>query len=178
LNALSNRAILAIACTACPLALSPLTATAQQFTVENRTFLLSERAGACVVAPVGDPAEAVVLDLDPPCAVPTWSVPPPASAGSPSDGVSVGSVGAAIAWRYPGAGNSIVVVVIGDDVPGHILASEAGPVPPGCGGSVQALLLKGGELRAGTKRGQVGLVCPGGGLDERTFWMLAYPSPP
>ncbi|MEJ2328202.1 MAG: hypothetical protein P8Y25_15980 [Chromatiaceae bacterium] len=150
------------------------------FSVAGRDMTLVAYNNQCAVLPKGENADQVLLDLEPPCYVLMWSAAPPEADTNFSDGIPVGTVGEVMAWRYPGAGDIVVTAIIGDAVPEHLQGSEDERMLTRrgwhCRGSVQALVVDGLHVRAGTKRAGVGLICAESGMDEKGYWLLAHPT--
>ena len=120
-------------------------------------------------------ARRLTLDLRPPCYFPVWRNAPPRNAARTSR--PLGAAGDPAVWQY-GKSNTTVVAVIGDPVPQRMCPDGNCRAPPRqdfrCGGSLQAGLLRGGQLARSAKRGP-GIFCVETGLDEKEFWLLAHP---
>jgi hypothetical protein len=120
----------------------------------------------------------LTLDLRPPCYFPVWRNAPPRNAARTSR--ALGAAGDPIVWQY-GKTNTTVIAVIGDPIPERMCPGGACRAPPRqdfrCGGSLQAALLRGGQLTRSAKRGP-GMFCVDTGLDEKEFWLLAHPRRP
>lgn len=148
----------------------------------QRLRLVSQGDSCVVLAwPADAPAAAprtLPLTLTPPCHFLVWRATPPATAGAPSDGVSVGEAGALAAWRYKSAKNATVVAVIGDPISAE---QRADPIVKKrlaaglrCAPSLQGLLITPSAVAVSKKREHPGLLCVEAGIDERIFWMLAH----
>lgn len=151
---------------------------AQSFTVGSLALRLAEEGGTCVVLPDGATEPKLVLDLAAPCHVLLWRDPLPSATDAQADGVAVGKMGEAMGWRFPDIGAAIHAAVIGDEVDPSLKESltyktrmEQGFH---CAGSVQALVVENGKVKAGRKRTGQSILCAETGLDQAGFWLLAH----
>lgn len=149
----------------------------QSFTAGPLVLRLADEDGRCVVLSESGAGQKLVLGLEPPCHVLLWREPPPSDTGGDADGVAVGKLGEAMAWRFPNLGTAIHAAVIGDEIDPSLKESltyktrmEQGFH---CAGSVQALVVENGAVRAGRKRSGQGILCAETGLDQAGFWLLA-----
>jgi hypothetical protein len=151
-----------------------------EYLVAGHTLRLVVEGDACVVEREGGAGAAIKLKLDlrPPCHLLTWRQPPARPADATSDGVPLGSVGAPMAWRYPGKAVA-VLAVIGDPLPEKLRAGSLARLREQqgmrCAASVQGLLLRGETIALSKKREHVGVLCLELGLNEKDFWLLAHP---
>lgn len=151
-----------------------------EYLVAGHTLRLVVEGDACVVEREGGAGAAIKLKLDlrPPCHLLTWRQPAARPADATSDGIPVGSVGAPMAWRYPGKG-AVVLAVIGDPLPENLRAGSLARLREQqgmrCAASVQGLLLRGETVALSKKREHVGVLCAELGLNEKDFWLLAHP---
>ncbi|HEY0705803.1 MAG TPA: hypothetical protein VGG33_03355 [Polyangia bacterium] len=159
-------------------------APGERHVVAGHALALAAEGEACVLLhrPAGAPADAPEdrhrLALAPPCHFLVWQTQPPARAGSPSDGVSLGTVGAPMAWRYKSAKDLIALAVIGDALTDQqkseaILARRLA-AGLRCAPSLQGILLTATQARLTKKRDHTQVHCVEAGTDEKTFWLLAH----
>ncbi|HEY0715053.1 MAG TPA: hypothetical protein VGF45_20395 [Polyangia bacterium] len=165
----------------------PSATARERHIVGGHAVSLVSEGHTCVLVhrPPGAVADArergLPLDLTPPCHFLVWRVQPPPRAGAPSDGVSLGTVGAPMAWRYKSANGTIVLGVVGDPLSNQQKADPiiARRVAAGlrCAPSLQGVFLTGKVATLSKKRTGGQVHCVEAGLDEKTFWMLAHDKP-
>jgi len=159
----------------------PAAASPTEYLVAGHGLRLVVEGDDCVVERERGTGAAIKLKLDlrPPCHLLTWRQPPARPADRTSDGVPLGSIGAPMAWRYPGKARVVVLAVIGDPLPESLRASSLARLREQqgmrCGASVQGILLRGETIELSKKREHVGVLCAELGLSEKDFWLLAHP---
>jgi hypothetical protein len=164
-----------------PAASAANTASPAEHLVEGHRLRLVVEGDVCAVerAPGNGAAVRLKLDLRPPCHLLTWRQPPARTTDQTSDGVPLGSVGAPVAWRYPGKAGVVVLAVIGDPLPDNLRASSLFRLREQqgmrCSASIQGVLLRSGTVELSKKREHVGVLCAELGLNEKDFWLLAHP---
>jgi hypothetical protein len=156
----------------------------RDYSLEGRHIRLETGGAHCRIIDRTDAADAqaLTLELAPPCHVLLWAELRPAPGHvAESGGVAVGNAGEPVAWRYPSAGNATVIAVIGDPVPELRDSSsyrERTQHGYHCAGSMQGVLLRADGASVGRKHADVGVLCAEVSLDEKDYWILAHDRAP
>jgi len=161
-----------------PLASNVATTT---YELDGRPIRLETSAESCwIAADLGAGAMRVALDLTPPCYVLRWQAEVDRAGPDVSDGMPVGQPGSVAAWRYRKPAPFTVFAVVGDPVPEDsdlrksLTYKQVADRQPPCVCSIQAVLVKQGQLSAGKKSSHGGIACPDTVEPQPTYWILSH----
>ncbi len=155
--------------------------TLQTFVVAGHRVGLEVAATACTLLegpptePQGKPPRRLELALRPPCYLLEWHTPHPLASAEDNCGcIPMGGPGEPMAWRFPDAGNVIVLVVIGDPVAESVWAKRPGARHLRCSSSTQGVLLRRDSVTLSERVRHPGFRCVESGEEVLPFWLFAH----